>query len=108
VLIGTFKAFGGYTADLVERIEMFGRERNADYWQGVKSAEKLIVYMYGGTGFDGVSFDHDPDVRAATDLARQTAVDVGAAPDANAGREAISGSLMYLLFHVPVERRLGM
>jgi hypothetical protein len=108
VLIGTFKALGGYAPDLVEHIEMFARERDADYWQGVKSAEKLIVYLYGGAGFDGVAFDQDPDVKAATELAGQTAVDLGTASVGRAGREAIGGSLMYLLFHLPVERRLGM
>ena len=106
VLIGTFKELGGYTPDLGERIEMLGREKDADYWQGVRSAEKLIVYMFGGTSFNGLPFDQDPDVQVATEMAGQTALAV--AQGGHVGREAIGGSMMYLLFHVPVERRLGM
>lgn len=108
VVVGTFKELGGHVADLGTRIERLGREKNEDYWLGVKNAEKVTVYMYGGNrSLDGVAFDEDSDVKLATDLARDTAVMLGTA-DGATGRDAIGGSLMYLLFHVPAEKRLGM
>ena len=105
VLIDTFKELGGYTPDVVEHIHMLAQAKQADFQQGAKNAAKLIAYMYGGAGFDGVRFEHDPVVKDATEITRQNAAIIGTSAD---GRAAIGGSLMFLLFSVPVERRLGM
>jgi hypothetical protein len=104
VLLGTFKELGGYSPGLAERIHMLASEKDADYWQGVRSAEKLIVYMFGGASFNGVGFDSDPDVQAATDMAKETARALGHSVD----RGSIGGALAYVLFHGPAEQRLGL
>jgi hypothetical protein len=92
VQLGTFKDLGGYTPDLIDRLETFMREQNPDYVQGIKNADKVNAYILGGNFTD-------PDVERATGLARGS----GRGP---VDRVAIGGSLMHLLFHEPVARRL--
>ena len=93
VQLGTFKELGGYTPDLIDRVESFMRQQNPDYIEGIKNADKVNAYILGG------DFS-DPDIETATELAKGS----GLGP---VDRAAIGGSLMHLLFHSRVKKRIG-
>jgi hypothetical protein len=102
VVLLTLKDLGGYTPDLAERIGRLSQERNSDFVQGARSAEKVTAYMLGSA-----AFDHDPDIEEARQVASALREAMGTRHDEPLTREAIAGALAYLKFTVPVERRLG-
>lgn len=96
VMIDTLKDLGGYAADFNDRIEALIREQNPDYLLGMRNSETVITYV-----MDLQPMPDDPDVAAATELARETSL------TGKVDRAEIGGSLMHLLFHRIVQKRLG-
>lgn len=96
VVTGTLKDLGAPLADFQNRAEQSIREGNPDYKQGLLNGETLVVYVFNLDPMTG-----DPDVAAATEMARHTTL------TGKVDRDEIGGSLMHLLFHQVVKKRLG-
>jgi hypothetical protein len=90
------KDVGGYSPNFMGRVLKLARDHDPDFMLGGRNAETIIVYLYNLDPMQG-----DSDVAAATEIAK------GMTLTGNVGREEIGGTLMYTLFTLEVQKRLG-
>jgi len=96
VFVGTLEDLGGYSPDFMDRIDVLTRARDPDFFLGSRNAETIITYVYNLHPMPG-----DPDVAAATELAKGTTL------TGKVDRDEIGGALMHMLFTQVVRKRLG-